>query len=656
MEEETFDIPIWISYGRTEKSSNNNYGLYRTEDTSNNKESIFDRVKKILQEEKINVKSDQDLTWGDNLNEFEKKFENARLVIVILNDKYLTSEHCMNEWKNIHKSLNCKKIFYIKYNEEKIIGKNKKVICKNGFDLKNNKYRALLYEYWIQFFNAHYSNPKSEIEEIALQNGCYFNEITQIYTIIENNYTLRSGKDNFENIIKGKLRELKKTQNNKFYNSLIKTVLVNNPILIVGDSVLEYNNNNLGNELNKELERWLKENKKKTFKDLREWNRYNYNEDVGIEVYGYEKIQEFTNNDKCSVIFRNFLEKGQFKIIFSFGYSEQIYYAVKEYALSRFGDDGLFYISLQDKDFAEKSKNKKVEPVVFFDLVRDRNSEYKNKIEEEKEEDKEEEKYKRKRIVFSEKDIVDLISKVIVAIANIDIIRNKSVFAIGTNIPGWGLRFLWNALNYGNDKNKVKHPTLSNRKFDDKTYNFINTRFPNQRMIEEGDIFNVMKRFGDYCEINNNDKSYTRIYVFYYEEEWDEEICGIYYDKIIPLTDEFKVTFCLRKTYSKDRVNENIDIINESSLVILYTKNINNYRKAIPKIRAVYKEELNTIQQKDPNTLFLIYCEDAKLTNIKITANHKIRYSENVSGKLRNFLKEHNVEPKEGGLKNEESI
>ena len=639
MEKETFAIPIWISYGRTERSSNNKYGLYTTEDSSKSKESIFDRVKNILHEENINVKSDKDLTWGDNLDDFEKKFKDAKIVIVILNDKYLTSEHCMNEWKNIHESdtFYRKKVFYIKYNEEIIKTKDNEVVCDRGFDLNNTEYRTLLYEYWIQFFKNNYSNPsKDTIVEKALKNGCYFDEINQIHTIISNEYSVRSGSDNFTDVIREKIKEYKSNHNATYYNSIIYSILVNNPILIVGDSVLEYNNDNLGNQLNIELERWLRKEKGEEFKDIREWNRNKYKSDIGIEEHAYDTIQKYSNTPACSETFELFLEKANTNIIISFGYSKQIYYAVRRYVEKKYGETErerrLLYISLQDKDFATKCKiDKNVRDyIVFIDLVKDitNNLSDTNSI------------VSQKRMVYCEKDIVDLISNTIIAIRNVDFIKNKSVLAIGTNIPGWGLRFLWNALNHGG--NRANHPTLSNRIIDSKSYNYINKRFTNQRMIDEEDLFILMKRFGESNDTDINNENTKKIYVFYYDEEYDDDLCKILYEQIMPITEKLNVSMYRRKTFSKDRINENIELITKAEFVIICYTKPDIYKSADIQKRSVYQKEIKAIKQKANDNIFIIYADTDAFVGIK--SNYTINRNDDVHGTLWSFLTKHNVE------------
>lgn len=586
-------IPVWISYARGEEGYDN--GLYITKNISSdsNKDNVFQRVKNILQEEKINTETDEQLIAGDNLDEFERKFKDAKIVIVILSDKYLTSEHCMNEWKNIQQSIKSKKVFYIKYNEEIIKKKTGEVICKKGFDLGNNQYRTLLYSFWINFFEKNYDLPhKPTIIEKALQNCCYFDEISKIYTLVENYVTPRTGSKTFNQHLKSICEEIKKMQEpTSFYNGLLNSILTNETILVIGDSVLEFGDKCLGQVVDEELQRWLIEDKGKCCISLRDWNRNFYDEKIRIEEYGYKIIQEKSNacnNDK----FLQLLNDGKFNTIISLGYSDKLYDTVENYARKNTNFPPT-YIPLKGEQFAKPEHSN---PIKFYDLVRDRIGEKNNT-------NKEETNHtfsKKENILFEEKTIVDFISACIIAIRKEISFANKSVLALGTNFPGWGVRFIWNALNYHSSVN----PALSNRELDSKTYNYINCKFPNQHIIEENNVFQFMDDVHKIYTNEATDSSCIQIYVFFYEEDRNNGFAHDYYNSIKPLEKKYKVKFVKRQ--KTNNPEDNIVSIKKSDFVIIYKKEQHisqgNYIN-----EACYAKEITAIKELETPKLFLIY-------------------------------------------------
>lgn len=80
------------------------------------------------------------------ISNFEKNIGKAKIVIVILSDKYFRSSHCMNEWTLIHIDTRGKTIVYVKYDQEKIKLNSKKVL-NNGFDFDEPKYRKSIDEH-----------------------------------------------------------------------------------------------------------------------------------------------------------------------------------------------------------------------------------------------------------------------------------------------------------------------------------------------------------------------------------------------------------------------------------------------------------------------------------------------------------------------------
>ena len=85
-------------------------------------EKIAEQLEKVLQEGKRNVIRDKkDMHYKGNIDEFERRIGKGDYIIVILSDRYLKSEHCMNEILHIERKENVyDRIFPIVLDDAKI--------------------------------------------------------------------------------------------------------------------------------------------------------------------------------------------------------------------------------------------------------------------------------------------------------------------------------------------------------------------------------------------------------------------------------------------------------------------------------------------------------------------------------------------------------
>ncbi len=81
------------------------------------------------------------------ISDFEKNIGKAKIVVVVLTDKYFKSSHCMNEWTLIHMDTRGKTILYVK-NDDEMIRLNNKHVLKNGFNFDDSKYLKSINDHW----------------------------------------------------------------------------------------------------------------------------------------------------------------------------------------------------------------------------------------------------------------------------------------------------------------------------------------------------------------------------------------------------------------------------------------------------------------------------------------------------------------------------
>ena len=127
---------------------------------------------------------------GKSVYDFICEFESAKIIIVILSDKYFKSRNCMIEWINVQNNINTmKKIIYIKYDEE-VIKLNDGSVLTNGFDLSNKFYVSQLEKEWrkkqIKWHSHNSDYQPSEIEKRNAEDNFYFATFSKINVLINN--------------------------------------------------------------------------------------------------------------------------------------------------------------------------------------------------------------------------------------------------------------------------------------------------------------------------------------------------------------------------------------------------------------------------------------------------------------------------------------
>ena len=486
-----------------------------------------------------------DIELGDSITEFEKKLGKCKIIIVVLSDKYFTSPHCMFEWKKIHEQELYKKIIYVIDKQETVfVGGHSKW---NGFDLKDDKYKSLLYDRWCVYMKkvcSEYYKSNNNIGNIithTFKNHFYFEDINKIQSKLDDSKSIRFclGSDSdcggiaecVENLTKKICANVTnyvegKNVNDKYWERCIENALWHESILVVGDNVLKMQ----------------QDGKFKRLGDIYEENGFN----------------DIPDGKPDNSEFRELLDIKSFNIVFSFGYSKKILrecqdkfsnsltYRVLNGNVFRKHEDArekklsvLRYICEKysetdsevkntidecedeiDIDVYENFKEKlKINPKIQFPesifvtsdkysywLPTDQlisNGEF-NKVINSKEYLEWRAKkdnynfnsdFTKNRIAYyemldfnnrssSEKEIVDLINRFLVAVANEKIPSDRYVLIVGAKFPGWALRFVWNALTdkYGYKRlasnnseiaTIINNSFIDNKEVDDDTVGFV---------------------------------------------------------------------------------------------------------------------------------------------------------------------------------------
>lgn len=116
--------------------------------------------------------------------DFISEFENAKIVIIVMSDKYFRSSNCMIEWVNIHRHINSSKvILYIKYDEEQIL-LNNGVVLSNGFDLDNADYLSFLNAIWKEKKTKCSNAYSSDILNRNAKDGFYLSVFPKICSLM----------------------------------------------------------------------------------------------------------------------------------------------------------------------------------------------------------------------------------------------------------------------------------------------------------------------------------------------------------------------------------------------------------------------------------------------------------------------------------------
>ena len=481
--------PIYISYsaGRSNRS-----GGMKIDPKSGmtQEERAFEKVKKYLQSQYENVTS-ADLKGGERIKDFEDKFEKSKIVVVVLSNEYLYSEHCMYEWTQMQKSH--KTIVYVKTN----------LYCPN---------REKLTDHWVKFLKDNIEKKEDLLTLItieALKNNCYLGEIGKFSGVLKDRIIdevhldkkfelSNSNKDVIGNTIEVE---------NKKYEDIINMVNNTNTILIIGDYILKDNSSNSSCRAKEES---LMENAIKKLKGLsptyrvnpREYNRKEYQKNDKFEHEAYERINQYSAD-----YFKDLLETHIFDTIISVSFSKKIDEAIRDYS-SNSKLKIQKYVLGPNGDFGIKKDINNSETINFFDTVsleKDHIYEKTGKV---------------GRIIFAEKEIVDFTVRLTKAMStdNFKGIFDKKnkVVALGINLPGWALRFIFSSLYI----NKVAVSILSNRPIDGKTENFLRERnFDDIYQIDEDFISEFINKLKKSKESKTPAISLKKCYLFYFLTE-----------------------------------------------------------------------------------------------------------------------------------------
>lgn len=339
-------IPVYISY-----ASENTSGKSFTETKQNQKDKnqfVEDLVSQ-LKDTKIKYKIDKsDVYAGGNIDNFEKEIGNAKIVIIILSDKYLTSPHCMYEWTLIHNYTYAKKIIYVIFDNEIIINRFNWFINwfkKKEIDFTDRKYKMSLYDRWSEYMkdcvNKYHKNNNnySTIDKHAFDNHFYLKEIDNVLKIVSDHNTLKSSDNNcipkIISAVDKYLKQYKYGNESSPLDENITKAIWKKTILVIGDNILKYSiqqeKGRLGDYFDKKLYESTKDN---TTKNLREWCA-KYYEDVNIiNTLGSDKIQNgaiiYEDGDTIDDSdLKTLIKSNLFDIIISVGYSKQLFRTVQ---------------------------------------------------------------------------------------------------------------------------------------------------------------------------------------------------------------------------------------------------------------------------------------------------------------------------------------
>ena len=154
--------PIYISY------AHNNPNNESQEHIADVVLSLCD----IFKKNRIKYRVDNMLEGGDSITEFESAIGDSMYLIIVYNQKYFESPHCMYEFKQIIMSNVVKKIIYIN---------------SDNININDSNTRQILYDSWNKFeTEVEFKNPDTlgKIALAAMDNKYYKNEIKKLPQII----------------------------------------------------------------------------------------------------------------------------------------------------------------------------------------------------------------------------------------------------------------------------------------------------------------------------------------------------------------------------------------------------------------------------------------------------------------------------------------
>ncbi len=612
-------FPIYISY-----SHENEY----EQGYIDNMESPVNYLVDSLEKLQYDVRQDKNCEY-DRISAFEKEIGNAKIVIIFLSQKYLKSKHCMYEWTEIHKNLdwnnkerenNNKKIIYIRYN-----GISQKSDTKWEF----NKWYPELRRYWEDELNTYWKKYVREqrtadlIDKETYKNEFYFNAMKKIMNGPHRDtpdwyYTsdLYEG-DAIDKIINS-IKNYIKNQHD-YEEKQWEKFLCNKTILLVGDSALQYHYNDvtvqLGEYIEANLAEWLYMHGYDM--TVREFNRLMMYSGNAHHIKDYYKTIFEEKIKKENILFdklKKLLESYRFDMILSVGYSGKIIEAVK----AAYANELNIIEYVKGLQFTQQYKEGDVN---YYQLVPCIS------------------KYTESReILFSEYDLTKFTYDFISAVKSKKIGHNRSLnyyndkklIILGTNFPGWALRFVWTTLTGVNKQESI----IINKDVDSKSYKFI-AKQSEVLVIKNKDnrLEDIMIRL---TKLANNHKkenlkpTKTNIYVCYYDNEPTKN--KLYEDRVrfidIEKNADLGVNFVWRTYYQKrnnQRKTQAEIFIDYCKLFVIYRpcsdKNKNSFDERS------YADEFNFIMNnQEHKNVFLIDCNATLDNSIEDVAH--IQYDE----------------------------
>ena len=614
--------PVYISYSR---KNNDNPDIEKpVEDLINQlkAKNIFLRIDTMA------IKPE------DSISAFEKEIGRGRVVVIFLTEKYLTSEHCMFEWTEIHRNQASKLILYVRVGEWK---------------------EEVLKEYWLKKLEDYKNdcvtgdkNPNT-ITKSTFKNNFYYKTVQNIYQ--NRDICDRWYSDDNINKIADRIKEY--ITDSHFDKKVeLNSLIAENNILLVGDSILDYK----GIDANKPLDKYIEEQLISQgclgeYETLREWIRSGA-PNLNQAKQEYVKILTRYENNIDTSRLKNLLEVKRWDIIFSFGYSHKIVETIQEYCegekmnfeeyyIDKSVDDKWsFYLASGKSDKkveADKSDNdKKKKSITLYEFA--------NPVVD----------GKTKNIKLTEEEIVIHLSGCIEAIFDRrSIFQNRSLLALGTVYPGWAIRLLWAAIQNFSASNSNANFVMSNKLVDNKSHRFIEKNsncmiWNNESMCNLVDALHDLSKLGEFEEGKKN------IYIFYLKDDYKLLLDN--YDLFLKdIEKEYSVHFVWRK--SLDDIEKIEKLICNCDGFILYRMRRNftssDKIKKNNSDQGQYTKELKKIYEHKENTLLTTVATEESINSFlkttilgeekkepeKLFENCSEINTENIKEAITNFVK-----------------
>ena len=308
-------IPVYISYASEDKSKQS---FTKTKKDKKDKTKYVEDLCESLTSRNINVLIYQTaVEAGDNIELFERQIGDAKIIIVILSDKYFTSPHCMYEWTLIHKHTLGKKIIYVNFDNETPIKKIYGIKIQE-WDFTNPEYKNSLYDRWADYmkqcvdrYNKR-NNAYPAIVQRAFSNWFYLEELNNVLQKVTDNNTLKASDDNtitnITNAVEKYIIRYNTGNDDPDLDNKITKAIWKKSVLVVGDNILKYRcadnkynianiqiakDGRLGDYYNSRLfAEAIQKNNDEAPANIREWYAIHYNDRELINKLEKDKIQK----------------------------------------------------------------------------------------------------------------------------------------------------------------------------------------------------------------------------------------------------------------------------------------------------------------------------------------------------------------------------